>query len=101
MSMTIRADCTARHSIAYDICVTHAYDQRTARLLGAVSLAVADELRAAGRAVAPHGPSGPAALVALHGGLGGGTIEALDRKSTRLNSSHVAISYAVFCLKKK
>src|SRR5690606_42116870 len=26
---------------------------------------------------------------------------ALDRKSTRLNSSHVKISYAVFCLKKK
>src|SRR5690606_41493548 len=25
----------------------------------------------------------------------------LDRKSTRLNSSHVKISYAVFCLKKK
>src|SRR5437868_11201924 len=29
-----------------------------------------------------------------HGGSG-------DRKSTRLNSSHVSISYAVFCLKKK
>src|SRR5690625_4006371 len=28
-------------------------------------------------------------------------IDGLDRKSTRLNSSHVAISYAVFCLKKK
>src|SRR3989442_3172680 len=27
--------------------------------------------------------------------------ENLDRKSTRLNSSHVRISYAVFCLKKK
>src|SRR5690625_3309268 len=27
--------------------------------------------------------------------------DAIDRKSTRLNSSHVAISYAVFCLKKK
>src|SRR5690625_6318836 len=27
--------------------------------------------------------------------------EKIDRKSTRLNSSHVAISYAVFCLKKK
>src|SRR5690625_5598730 len=27
--------------------------------------------------------------------------ELADRKSTRLNSSHVAISYAVFCLKKK
>src|SRR5439155_26308472 len=29
------------------------------------------------------------------------TVRASDRKSTRLNSSHVAISYAVFCLKKK
>src|SRR5690554_7792302 len=28
-------------------------------------------------------------------------VDALDRKSTRLNSSHVRISYAVFCLKKK
>src|SRR3989442_3079346 len=27
--------------------------------------------------------------------------QAIDRKSTRLNSSHVRISYAVFCLKKK
>src|SRR5690554_7789701 len=29
------------------------------------------------------------------------TIKRVDRKSTRLNSSHVRISYAVFCLKKK
>src|SRR5438874_3165541 len=29
------------------------------------------------------------------------TLEHSDRKSTRLNSSHVEISYAVFCLKKK
>src|SRR5436190_23170989 len=28
-------------------------------------------------------------------------VVALDRKSTRLNSSHTVISYAVFCLKKK
>src|SRR5699024_12623249 len=28
-------------------------------------------------------------------------LRAVDRKSTRLNSSHVSISYAVFCLKKK
>src|SRR3712207_8558597 len=34
------------------------------------------------------------------GGGGGGTY-AGDRKSTRLNSSHANISYAVFCLKKK
>src|SRR5690606_41216865 len=30
-----------------------------------------------------------------------GTGTSIDRKSTRLNSSHVKISYAVFCLKKK
>src|SRR5690625_5521258 len=33
--------------------------------------------------------------------VGGNRGRAEDRKSTRLNSSHVAISYAVFCLKKK
>src|SRR5699024_11471036 len=40
--------------------------------------------RGPGRAVTAVGPSPPP-----------------DRKSTRLNSSHVSISYAVFCLKKK
>src|SRR3712207_8473535 len=30
-----------------------------------------------------------------------GSVPVLDRKSTRLNSSHANISYAVFCLKKK
>src|SRR2546426_3490012 len=34
-------------------------------------------------------------------GGGRGHAEAGDRKSTRLNSSHLVISYAVFCLKKK
>src|SRR5439155_23094641 len=40
--------------------------------------------------------SSPTAIPAAALGLPG-----IDRKSTRLNSSHVAISYAVFCLKKK
>src|SRR5699024_12657826 len=31
----------------------------------------------------------------------GVSVQLKDRKSTRLNSSHVSISYAVFCLKKK
>src|SRR5690349_22761483 len=39
---------------------------------------------------ASHGWNGVAAFIG-----------AIDRKSTRLNSSHVEISYAVFCLKKK
>src|SRR3712207_8007789 len=34
-------------------------------------------------------------------GVGEGAVESQDRKSTRLNSSHANISYAVFCLKKK
>src|SRR5689334_23990711 len=38
----------------------------------------------------------------LRGGEGGGDqLPPGDRKSTRLNSSHSSISYAVFCLKKK
>src|SRR2546426_8257260 len=40
-----------------------------------------------------------ASLVLRHDGQQLG--ERLDRKSTRLNSSHLVISYAVFCLKKK
>src|SRR2546430_8794026 len=41
----------------------------------------------------------PAAEGAILFDIGGGSFE--DRKSTRLNSSHSQISYAVFCLKKK
>src|SRR4051812_49979769 len=33
--------------------------------------------------------------------IAAGGIDSSDRKSTRLNSSHMSISYAVFCLKKK
>src|SRR5690625_6951154 len=43
-------------------------------------------------------PFSAAARVATDGGE---VFVKRDRKSTRLNSSHVAISYAVFCLKKK
>src|SRR3712207_7311464 len=49
----------------------------------------------------------PAVRPARHEGTGGGGLcrggmrQAEDRKSTRLNSSHANISYAVFCLKKK
>src|SRR3712207_8138014 len=55
--------------------------------------------------------TGPGHLAILSGGSNGGTIVSPakglsrgrpggDRKSTRLNSSHANISYAVFCLKK-
>src|SRR5437870_7436641 len=45
-------------------------------------------------------PSGRSRACAVRA-LGRNRAYFLDRKSTRLNSSHVAISYAVFCLKKK
>src|SRR2546427_8154415 len=63
--------------------------------------------RPRGRALSPAGPRGRSA----RGGAGGAVPVLgpcklrdrgrLDRKSTRLNSSHSQISYAVFCLKKK
>src|SRR3712207_7188481 len=59
-------------------------------------------------AVAPHGPVGALGHVLVVAGEDhevvqpGQTVAAPgDRKSTRLNSSHANISYAVFCLKKK
>src|SRR5690349_22456665 len=47
------------------------------------------------------GPHGDLAELAKQIGLVRTLNEQGDRKSTRLNSSHVEISYAVFCLKKK
>src|SRR5690625_6253600 len=77
--------------------------------------------RTAGGEAQPHQPGAAAAVVCReegshvlplhsrgevldrghHGGGAGGGGQLGDRKSTRLNSSHVATSYAVFCLKKK
>src|SRR5438067_4632471 len=62
-----------------------ARDAGATTYLEVVSATAADELRSAETATRVH----PDYLI-------GG-----DRKSTRLNSSHVSISYAVFCLKKK
>src|SRR2546426_8455813 len=62
-------------------------------------------LHAARRAL-PPAPQGPPHVGATRGGAlrharadPDGDLQ--DRKSTRLNSSHLVISYAVFCLKKK
>src|SRR5260221_10493822 len=51
----------------------------------------------ASRDAEPHG----LLRIGLAHALAEGTLQISDRKSTRLNSSHTVISYAVFCLKKK
>src|SRR3712207_7466548 len=51
--------------------------------------------RARGRGAAGYPPR------RVDGGEGSSYVGIRDRKSTRLNSSHANISYAVFCLKKK
>src|SRR5262252_9838344 len=52
-----------------------------------------------GRRPIPQRPTFPTARVGR--GLHARVVPRPDRKSTRLNSSHTVISYAVFCLKKK
>src|SRR2546426_2674696 len=62
--------------------------------LGIIANMQGDYARAVGaytRAIAAYEQAG------FHRGIA----ESRDRKSTRLNSSHLVISYAVFCLKKK
>src|SRR5438034_6101975 len=61
---------------------------RRVSFVGSILLALALLLISTGSAVGP-----PPIRV--------GDIPPVDRKSTRLNSSHTVISYAVFCLKKK
>src|SRR5690554_7150342 len=55
------------------------------------------------RRAAARPPSASTPATSAQGGHrnGLGPVSTRDRKSTRLNSSHVRISYAVFCLKKK
>src|SRR5207247_6249744 len=60
--------------------------------VGWVERSETHQLRAEGRWVS---------LRSTHPTSCGGQVVAQDRKSTRLNSSHEWISYAVFCLKKK
>src|SRR2546430_10278270 len=58
-----------------------------------------------GEELLTHRLVGPRPAVVEHAGAGGpcphAAVARADRKSTRLNSSHSQISYAVFCLKKK
>src|SRR5207249_9906844 len=98
---------TATHTLPlHDALPIYRAEQVHARLLLAELL----------RAFLPRQPECPARVVgqelpplvedrldlrAVPGLLARHQVDVEDRKSTRLNSSHVSISYAVFCLKKK
>src|SRR5256885_8508346 len=71
-------------------------------LLCALPALAAALLPLAAQAQPDHWPSRAVRMVVPYT-PGGGTdaVARQDRKSTRLNSSHLVISYAVFCLKKK
>src|SRR2546430_9348500 len=64
-------------------------------LAALASLSLFSQLCVSGCAVGPSYRKRATTLENFH------SVGALDRKSTRLNSSHSQISYAVFCLKKK
>src|SRR5690625_6805143 len=83
-----------------------------ALVTGAHAAVSAQEANKLGNSLTPFGAikeGNGAEIPAWTGGITRGDIPSSykrpgqhqDRKSTRLNSSHVAISYAVFCLKKK
>src|SRR5690242_7680142 len=77
-----------------------AHTRGTARSGGTVLMSEANPIKQTARKVADAlkgDGAGP------EGGIPGkpGSRSPSDRKSTRLNSSHMSISYAVFCLKKK
>src|SRR5207253_8940007 len=87
---------------------THSFPTRRSSDLPVVTLALHDERLGPqdllGRAEGDRQPQDLALDGMLEPAVEGevlGLSVPLDRKSTRLNSSHVAISYAVFCLKKK
>src|SRR5436190_10134581 len=63
------------------------------------TLSLHDALPISSSTLAGSGPSGSVAQAAA--ASSNAPRAAPDRKSTRLNSSHTVISYAVFCLKKK
>src|SRR3712207_7098076 len=79
----------------------HAGAVGAVQVLDLLRQAAGDGLR--GAAVAPVDRVLQAGIVGLGRVVGGErpVVRRVDRKSTRLNSSHANISYAVFCLKKK
>src|SRR5436309_3788899 len=111
-SVFIRAKCRAEATVSYlpsDTCRAEIYRRQHNSCWSRRTLAISPADHPAGKLLSPDRPEhrrrsqctqwDRCTVEALHRTLGGHRHR--DRKSTRLNSSHVKISYAVFCLKKK
>src|SRR5699024_12295799 len=83
--------------------VIHSFPTRRSSDLVQIEPGAQQLARAGGVGVAPGAERRQLRAVGVQGQVADGTQLApfRDRKSTRLNSSHVSISYAVFCLTKK
>src|SRR6266480_7531033 len=105
--MTVPSCTASSEKRREELCIVH-------RRAASPALHCTDALPPGGRGAGPlrrltarHGPANARARRSAHPGHGiRGEPRRLepdrrDRKSTRLNSSHMSISYAVFCLKKK
>src|SRR5690625_649834 len=92
---------TGLYGISYGALATAAgLDVWQAMVLSAVMFTGGSQFAFVG-VISGGGSAIGAALAALLLGVRNTLYGLTDRKSTRLNSSHVAISYAVFCLRKK
>src|SRR5690606_41908930 len=76
-------------------------DKAASAAAAEVAMKIGDESGDASAVVIAHIAEGERARLRAEAADLGGQSPLTDRKSTRLNSSHVKISYAVFCLKKK
>src|SRR2546426_3370296 len=92
----MRTTCWFVAAALWLVGISSAHAQRRIRVGPTYSLLSLADLSGSSHSFSSFG--GSAALITGDDGESGLTI---DRKSTRLNSSHLVISYAVFCLKKK
>src|SRR5690606_39641873 len=79
----------------------HRFPKAMGRRIHALCVHLAEHYGGDGAAIWSDDPDAATLYRRISALPGFGEEKSIDRKSTRLNSSHVKISYAVFCLKKK
>src|SRR5699024_11341281 len=103
MGVVITKDYT--DTVVSILATTMSFNKSMNIAFSAIGKTVRDQMQRMGKDMISVFKSSTDSIVSTAGSLptriGNGITANIDRKSTRLNSSHVSISYAVFCLKKK